>query len=116
MAPDSRMVRPGLQLCQGLLVRRPSSGEWSRHAVQAQACQDRGMASPASHNRAGGEDNENASGARQMHYNTRAESSEQTVAALPKQQEAVVQSRAAGNGLTWAELFMMKRKRLLERP
>ena len=70
-------------------------------------------------------------GARQMHYNTASnrnvnKASESDHAHLStatarhnnhlSRQQAVEQSRLAGGGLTWAEQFMLKRKRLQESP
>ena len=115
MPPGTRMVAPGMLMRQGLLARRRPGGEWS---PTAQSAPDRGLASPPSASHRGEE--ESAGRARQMHCNTRAGASGRVAAALkassPDRCEAVIESRSAGNGLTWAELFMMKRKRLLEAP
>jgi hypothetical protein len=108
------MVAPGLLLRQGLLHRRWSGGEWTH----PHSAPDRSLASPPSTSHRVEE--ESAGRARQMHCNTQTDASSRVAAALkaasPDCCEAVIESRSAGNGLTWAELFMMKRKRLLEPP
>ena len=115
----SRIVAQGSILRQGLLFGRASSDS-ARPGVsidcRAASTWERSSSSPSA-----SEVQDKAT--RQMHstadQNTGA--STHTHSHLPKttsigRQQAVKNSRLAGGGITWAELFLMKRKRLLESP
>ena len=128
----STIVTHGTQLGKGLLVRRPSN-----EGIRPPFLEQRSWQSSSGIRDGRGEEEHDKTGARQMHCNTHdTRSHVQAGVSAPRnvelledrelkadqslnsieRQEAVRESRAAGGGLTWAEMLLTRRKRWLGRP
>ena len=126
----STIVTHGTQLGKGLLVRRPSN-----EGIRLPFLEQRSWQSSSGIRDGRGEEEHDKPGSRQMHYNTQDTRRKASVSATRnvelqedrelkadqsidsiEAQEAVRESRAAGGGLTWAEMLLTRRKRWLGRP